>query len=135
MAHATLEDRGTTHLLDAESAGWGGHPRSAPADPDHPLRRPPPPPLPAPPAAPQPPPLRLGAAGVDRTRRARMVGLTGREVDALAHQAADDAVVAILRRLPEFRGESRFTTWAYRFAVLEVATKLSRHFWTGRGDL
>lgn len=53
----------------------------------------------------------------------------------LAHQAGDDAVVAILRRLPDFRGESRFTTGAYKFAILEVSSKLGRHFWTRRTDV
>src|SRR5262249_41171758 len=46
-----------------------------------------------------------------------------------AHQAAADALVALRRKLPGFRGESRFTTWAYTFVVFEVSTKLGRHFW------
>jgi RNA polymerase sigma-70 factor (ECF subfamily) len=41
----------------------------------------------------------------------------------------DDALVAITAKLSGFRGESRFTTWAYKFVVLEVSAKLSRHFW------
>jgi len=48
---------------------------------------------------------------------------------SLAHQAADDALVAVMAKLGRFRGESRFTTWAYKFAVLEVSAKLGRHFW------
>jgi RNA polymerase sigma-70 factor (ECF subfamily) len=79
--------------------------------------------------------LLLRAARVELSRRAPRVGIGGQEVDDLAHQAADDAVVSILRRLPEFRGDSRFTTWAYRFAILEVSSKLGRHFWTTRNDL
>ena len=43
--------------------------------------------------------------------------LRGGDHDDLAQQAADDALVAILRKLDEFRGESRFTTWAYKFAL------------------
>src|SRR4051812_42038144 len=74
--------------------------------------------------------LLLRAARAELSRRAPRVGIGGPEVDDLAHQAADDAVVSILRRLPEFRGDSRFTTWAYKFAILEVSTKLGRHFWT-----
>ena len=78
--------------------------------------------------------LLLRAARSEAARRAPLGRLRGPEVDDLAHQAADDALLAVLRRLPEFRGESRFTTWAYRFAALEVASKLERHFWnTGRG--
>jgi RNA polymerase sigma-70 factor (ECF subfamily) len=55
--------------------------------------------------------------------------VSGPELDDLAHQAADDALVAITGKLGQFRGESRFTTWAYKFAVLEVSAKLGRHFW------
>ena len=51
------------------------------------------------------------------------------ELDDLADQAADDAFMSIRRRLGEFRGESRFTTWAYKFAVLEVSGKVTRHAW------
>jgi RNA polymerase sigma-70 factor, ECF subfamily len=51
------------------------------------------------------------------------------ELDDLAHQAADDALMAVIAKLGHFRGESRFTTWAYKFAVLEVSAKLGRHFW------
>lgn len=80
--------------------------------------------------------LLLRAARAELTRRAPRAGIGGPEVDDLAHQAADDAVVAILRRLPEFRGDSRFTTWAYKFAMLEVSSKLGRHFWaTTRTDV
>jgi RNA polymerase sigma-70 factor, ECF subfamily len=56
-------------------------------------------------------------------------GITGPELDDLAHQAAGDAMLAIIAKLDTFRGESRFTTWAYRFAVLEVSAKLGRHYW------
>ncbi len=62
-------------------------------------------------------------------RRGPMFRLGGPELNDLAHQAADDAMVAVLRKLDTFRGESRFTTWAYRFVVLEVSNKLGRHFW------
>jgi RNA polymerase sigma-70 factor (ECF subfamily) len=57
--------------------------------------------------------------------------VTGPEVADLAHQAAADAMLAVLAKLSTFRGESRFTTWAYRFVVLEVSQKLGRHFWRG----
>jgi RNA polymerase sigma-70 factor, ECF subfamily len=38
-------------------------------------------------------------------------------------------MLAILGKLDTFRGESRFTTWACRFVVLEVSSKLGRHYW------
>lgn len=69
--------------------------------------------------------LRIARAEV-RRRTARIVGP---EVDDLAHQAAADAMLAILAKRDRFRGESRFTTWAYRFVILEVSSKLGRHFW------
>jgi RNA polymerase sigma-70 factor, ECF subfamily len=46
----------------------------------------------------------------------------------MAQQAADDAMLAIIRKLGEFRGESQFTTWAYKFVVLEVSAQLGRRF-------
>jgi RNA polymerase sigma-70 factor (ECF subfamily) len=65
-------------------------------------------------------------------RRATLPHLRGEELDDIALEAADDAAVSILRRLPEFRGESRFTTWAYKFALLEAAVKLRKRAWQGR---
>ena len=53
----------------------------------------------------------------------------GPELDDLAQQAADDALMNILARLDDFRGLSRFTTWAYKFVVFEVSGKVARHAW------
>lgn len=53
----------------------------------------------------------------------------GPELDDVAHQAVNDAMVSLLAKVHTFRGESRFTTWAYRFVALEVANKLGRHVW------
>ncbi|MGW2506792.1 RNA polymerase sigma factor [Streptomyces sp. NPDC001588] len=55
------------------------------------------------------------------------------ERDDLAHQAAADALLAITRKIGQFRGESKFTTWAFKFVVFEVSTKLGRHFWRTPG--
>ena len=52
--------------------------------------------------------------------------------DDLAQQSADDALVSVLRRLPDFRGDSRFTTWAYKFALLEAGVKVRRRAWQDR---
>jgi RNA polymerase sigma-70 factor, ECF subfamily len=54
------------------------------------------------------------------------------ELDDLARQAADDAVTGVLRKLPDYRGSSRFTTWAYKFAVFELSTALRREAWRER---
>jgi len=62
-------------------------------------------------------------------RRSASTPVTGQELDDVAHQAADDAMLAILAKLGDFRGESRFITWAYRFVILEVSSKLGRHYW------
>jgi RNA polymerase sigma-70 factor (ECF subfamily) len=62
-------------------------------------------------------------------RRAAGGPVRGPELEDLAHQAAADAMLAILAKLDQFRGESRFVTWAYRFVILEVSSKLGRHFW------
>ena len=91
---------------------------------------------------------RLGAAGPERQsaerelharlvrialaevrRRSASTPVTGQELEDVAHQAAADAMLAILAKLGEFRGESRFITWAYRFVILEVSSKLARHYW------
>ncbi len=73
--------------------------------------------------------LLLAGARSELVRRRGSHPLTGVEIDDLANQAADDAFVAVTAKLEQFRGESRFTTWAYRFVVLEVSAKLGRHFW------
>jgi RNA polymerase sigma-70 factor (ECF subfamily) len=71
--------------------------------------------------------LRIALAEV--SRRSSSTPVTGPELADVAHQAADDAMLAILAKLAEFRGESRFITWAYRFVILEVSSKLGRHYW------
>jgi len=67
-------------------------------------------------------------ARAELLRRGGPVPIEGHERDDLAHQAADDAMLAIIRKLGQFRGESRFTTWAYKFVVLEVSAQLGRRF-------
>jgi RNA polymerase sigma-70 factor, ECF subfamily len=65
-------------------------------------------------------------------RRARMPGWGGEDLDDIALQSADDALIAVLAKLGDFRGQSRFTTWAYKFAVLETSVKMRRRPWQGR---
>src|SRR4029079_14679433 len=72
----------------------------------------------------------LRAARCELARRGPATGRGDRE--DLAMQAAGDALMAILRKLDTFRGESRFTTWAYKFAVLEAGVKARRRAWEGR---
>ena len=76
--------------------------------------------------------LLLRAARFELERRRRVAGGGRADLDDLAVQAADDALVAILRKLHDYRGASRFTTWAYKFALLEAAAKMRRRPWQGR---
>jgi RNA polymerase sigma-70 factor (ECF subfamily) len=65
-------------------------------------------------------------------RRPTLPHLRGGDLDDIATQAADDALMGVLRRLDDFRGASRFTTWAYKFALYEAAVKLRKRAWQGR---
>jgi len=65
-------------------------------------------------------------------RRGSLPQLAAVELDELAQDAADDAAVSVLRRLDDFRGESSFRTWAYKFALLEAAVKVRRRAWRDR---
>src|SRR3954453_14542893 len=73
--------------------------------------------------------LLLRAARREEHRRSSGSPVNGRGLEDLATQAANDATYAVLAKVEQFRGESRFTTWAYRFVVLEVSHKVGRHFW------
>ena len=77
--------------------------------------------------------LLLRAARFELGRRsASLTHVAAGELDDLAMQAAADAMVAVLAKLDSFRGESRFTTWAYKFALLEAGVKARRRAWQGR---
>jgi RNA polymerase sigma-70 factor, ECF subfamily len=73
--------------------------------------------------------LRRAALHELHRRRGQLPALGGPEFEDVAQQCADDAVLKILARLDEFKGLSRFTTWAYKFAIFEVSSKLTRHAW------
>jgi RNA polymerase sigma-70 factor (ECF subfamily) len=67
-----------------------------------------------------------------RRRRGALAHVRGDELDDLATQAADDALMAVLAKLDDYRGASRFTTWAYKFALLEAGVRLRRRAWQER---
>ena len=75
--------------------------------------------------------LRAARFEVSR-RRAALAHVRGEELDDIALQAADDALVAVLAKLDDYRGASRFTTWAYKFALLEAGVRLRRRAWQER---
>lgn len=76
--------------------------------------------------------LRVARAEAER-RRARLPARVLEEADDLCVQAANDAVMNILRKLDEFRGAARFTTWACKFVIFEISTRLRRHAWRNHG--
>jgi RNA polymerase sigma-70 factor (ECF subfamily) len=65
-------------------------------------------------------------------RQAALSHVRGEELDDIADQAADDALMAVLAKLDTYRGASRFTTWAYKFALLEAGVRLRRRAWQHR---
>ena len=75
----------------------------------------------------------LRAARFEVARRRPMLPhLRGNELEDIALEAADDALMAVLGRLDDFEGRSKFTTWVYKFALLEAAVKLRRRAWQGK---
>jgi RNA polymerase sigma-70 factor (ECF subfamily) len=80
--------------------------------------------------------LLLRVARHEVSRRSASMRLHGPELEDIAQQASDDAVMAVRSKIASFRGDSRFTTWAYKFVMFEVSTKMGRHFWrTQRASL
>ena len=65
-------------------------------------------------------------------RRERMPHFPREELDDLAIEAAGDALIAIVERLDDYRGDSRFTTWAWKFAFFEASEAVLRRNWMGR---
>lgn len=74
--------------------------------------------------------LLLRAARRQIFRMHSMLSDTGRE--EIANQAADEAMVALLGKLSSFEGRSQFTTWAYKFAILQAAVEMRRQAWRDR---
>jgi RNA polymerase sigma-70 factor (ECF subfamily) len=77
--------------------------------------------------------LLLRAARFEVRRRCSTLSRIRRgDQEDLAQQSAGDAMVAILSKLDDFRGDSRFTTWAYKFALYEAAANVRKLAWQGR---
>jgi RNA polymerase sigma-70 factor (ECF subfamily) len=77
--------------------------------------------------------LLLRASTFEVRRRAAACGLAGdAELDDIAQQAADDALLAVLSRLERFERRSRFTTWAYKFAIHTAGVAVRRRAWRER---
>ena len=108
-----------TGLLDDESRGWlqdlraQGAAREAAVERLHALL------------------LRAARFEVAR-RRHGLPHLRGDEFGEIALEAADDALMSVLALLDDFRGDSRLSTWVYKFGLLEAAVKLRKRAWQGR---
>lgn len=72
------------------------------------------------------------ARGEAARRRGSLPARGAEELDDLCTQAANDALLGVLARLDQFRGEARFTTWAAKFAIFELSSRLRRHAWRQR---
>jgi RNA polymerase sigma-70 factor (ECF subfamily) len=72
------------------------------------------------------------ARGEAARRRSTLPDRGLEELDDLCAQAAGDATMAVLAKLADFRGEARFTTWACKFVIFEISTRLRRHAWRHR---
>jgi RNA polymerase sigma-70 factor, ECF subfamily len=116
---STIASTDPTPVLDPESREWLGSLRASGREHDEAVAR-----LHE---------LLLRAARFECARRRPILPhLRGNDLDDIAQQAADDALISVLGKLDTFRGASRFTTWAYKFALLEAAVKLRRRAWQGR---
>jgi RNA polymerase sigma-70 factor, ECF subfamily len=71
--------------------------------------------------------LRREARFEIRKRARRLPELAASDLDDLAVQAAGDALITLLRKLDDYRGDSQFWTWAKRFAQLEAPVSIRRH--------
>ena len=77
--------------------------------------------------------LLLRIARSEGARRLLTVPPRGREeLDDLCMHAANDALLGVLAKLRDFSGQSRFTTWAAKFVIYEISTRLRRHAWRQR---
>src|SRR5271169_5451922 len=76
--------------------------------------------------------LLLYVARQEAARRIGWLRLSGPDCDDLARQAAADALTAITAQLDGFRGQSRFRTWASKFAMSGVSATAGRRFWRTR---
>jgi len=62
-------------------------------------------------------------------RRGTLRDFAPTDIKQLAEDCAQDALSAILKHLDQFRGDSRFTTWAYKFAVNAALVAARRERW------
>jgi RNA polymerase sigma-70 factor (ECF subfamily) len=54
------------------------------------------------------------------------------EILQRAEDCAQDALIAVMNHLADFRGDSKFTTWAYKFAINISLMAARRERWKGK---
>jgi len=58
-------------------------------------------------------------------------GMSRDEILQRAEDCAQDALIAVMQHLPDFRGDSKFSTWAYKFAINMALMAARRERWKG----
>ena len=58
-------------------------------------------------------------------------GLSHDEILQRAEDCAQNALISVLQHLPDFRGDSKFTTWAYKFAINIALMTARQEKWKG----
>lgn len=64
-----------------------------------------------------------------RDRRTDLTDYATADLREMAEDFAQDALVAIRANLDSFRGDAKFTTWAYRFVINAAAAELRRRYY------
>ena len=59
-------------------------------------------------------------------------GIDRNQILQRAEDCAQEALIAVMNHLPDFRGDSKFTTWAYKFAINIALMTARRERWKGR---
>lgn len=64
--------------------------------------------------------------------RSQLPGAGPLDLEDLAQQSADDALIAVVAKLDTFEGRSKFSTWAYKFGVFHAGVAVRRQAWRHR---
>jgi RNA polymerase sigma-70 factor, ECF subfamily len=59
-------------------------------------------------------------------------GMNRDEILQCAEDCAQEALIAIMNHLSDFRGDSKFSTWAYKFAINMALMTARRQRWKGK---
>jgi RNA polymerase sigma-70 factor, ECF subfamily len=59
-------------------------------------------------------------------------GMNRDEILQCAEDCAQEALIAVMDHLADFRGDSKFTTWAYKFAINMALMTARRQRWKGK---